>query len=339
MSKNIDWKNLGFQYMQTNAYVYATCTNGSWSTVQQCEETHIPLHIAATCLHYGQACFEGLKAFHQKDGRVAIFRAERNAERLQHSAQRMMMEPVPQKLFLEACDTAVRINRDYVPPYGTGACLYLRPLLIGTTPRVGLNPAQDFLFIVLTVPVGPYYKNGFYPVEACVQTEYDRAAPRGVGNVKAAGNYAASLLPGHEAKEKGYSISLYLDAARHEYIDEFGTSNFFGIMNGSTYVTPESRTILPSITNESLQRIAADTGLTVSHRPIRIDELSSFDEVGACGTATVITPVSRIHYGNTVYTFGDGEHAGEISKRLYSAITRIHYGEQEDPYGWLRYVD
>ncbi len=332
---NIDWKNLGFQYMPTNGYVFAKCTRGEWGELQFSREETLPLHIAATCVHYGQSCFEGMKAFCRKDGTIALFRPDQNADRLARSARRLLMEPVPPQLFIDACKKAVQQNREFVPPYGNGASLYVRPLLLGTSPRVGLNPSEEFLFIVLVTPVGPYYKDGFSPVEACIQTEFDRAAPRGMGNIKAAGNYAASLLPGHQAKEQGYSISLYLDATGHEYIDEFGTSNFFGIRDSSTYVTPESESILPSITNLSLQQIAGDRGITVERRLVRIEELENFDEVGACGTATVITPISRIHYGDKVYTFGDGAHAGKVCSDLFHSIQQIQYGERDDIYGWM----
>jgi branched-chain amino acid aminotransferase len=298
----------------------------------------LSVHAAATCLHYGQACFEGLKAFGRKDGGIGIFRPEENGKRLAASAQRLVMEPVPQELFVEACRTAVELNRDYVPPYGTGASLYIRPLLIGTTARVGLKPAEEYLFVVLAMPVGPYYKDGFFPVKALVQEEYDRAAPKGVGNIKAAGNYAAGLLGDILGKKKGYPICLYLDSGSHRFVDEFGTSNFLAISDDGKYVTPDSSSVLPSITNTSLQQIARDFGLSVQRRPIPITELDRFVEIGACGTAAVITPICSVTYGEKVYAFGKEDTAGETLTRLYKEIQGIQYGDVEDRHDWMTFV-
>ncbi|MBD3240683.1 MAG: branched-chain amino acid aminotransferase [Chitinivibrionales bacterium] len=339
MAKDIDWANLGFSYMRTDCHVQAEFRDGAWGDLEVCREPVMQLHIAATCMHYGQACFEGLKAFGRKDGSVALFRPLENARRLANSAKRLVMQPVPEELVVEACRQVVRLNRDYVPPYGTGASLYIRPFLVGTTPRIGLKAAEEYTFVVLCTPMGPYYKEGFSPVKAYVQERYDRAAPRGVGHVKAAGNYAAGMMGDMEAKEKGYPICLYLDPEQHRYIDEFGTSNFIGITADGRYVTPDSASVLPSITNKSLQTIAEEFGMAVERRRVQVTELKSFAEVGACGTAVVITPVHSILHGETLYSFGAEDRAGETLTRLYRQITGIQYGEIEDRYGWMVGID
>ncbi len=335
MAAALDWKNLGFSYMNTGAYVTATYRDGSWGPVETESRTYIPLHIAATALHYGQACFEGLKAFRQKDGRVAIFRPEQNAKRLISTAERLVMQAPSIELFNDAVKKAVELNMEFVPPYGTGASLYIRPLLIGISPHVGIHASEEYLFAVLAMPVGPYYKDGFFPVNAIVQEKYDRAAPRGVGNVKAAGNYAAGMRGDMDAKSKGFPICLYLDAATRRNVEEFGTSNFMGITNDKQYITPDSQSILPSITNESLQVIAQDLGFTVEKRPVPVESLDIFSEVGACGTATVITPVHSIQHGDKVYRFGSPDKAGETLTRLFQEIQGIQYGELQDRHEWM----
>ncbi|NLD99453.1 MAG: branched-chain amino acid aminotransferase [Fibrobacter sp.] len=335
MAPNIDWKNLGFTYMQTECYVRADFKNGTWGKLQVCKEPYMQMHIAATCFHYGQACFEGLKAFTQKDGSVAVFRPEQNARRMNDTAKRLMMQTIPEELFLEAVNTVIMLNKDWVPPYGTGASLYLRPLLIGSSAHVGVHPSEEYILLVLCMPVGPYYKNGFFPVKALVQENYDRAAPKGVGNVKAAGNYAAGMMGDFDGKKKGYPISLYLDSATHTCIDEFGTSNFFGITKDNHYVTPDSTSILPSITNSSLQILAKDFGMVVEKRAIPFTELTQFTEVGACGTAAVITPVYSITRGDSVFRFGKENEAGPNLTRFFKQIQGIQYGEIEDKHGWM----
>lgn len=335
MALQIDWKNLGFQYMQTDSYVRIDYTNGKWGSIQVCKDTMMQLHVAATCLHYGQACFEGLKAFSQEDGSIVIFRPDENARRMIDTANRLMMIAPPVELFNEAVKAVVLENKEWVPPFGTGASLYLRPLLIGSSPHVGIHPSEDYVFILLCMPVGPYYKDGFFPVKALVQEAYDRAAPHGVGNVKAAGNYASGMMGDFSGKASGYPISLYLDSSSHKYIDEFGTSNFFGITKDNRYVTPASSSILPSITNKSLQVIAADMGMNVECRPILFDEISNFTEIGACGTAAVITPVYSVTRGDKTYTFGNERQAGVVLTKLFKAIQGIQYGEIEDRHNWL----
>ncbi len=335
MALQIDWKNLGFKYMQTDSYVRIDYTNGMWGSIQVCKDPMMQLHVAATCLHYGQACFEGLKAFSQEDGSIVIFRPDENARRMNDTANRLMMIAPPVELFNEAVKTVVLENKEWVPPFGTGASLYLRPLLIGSSPHVGIHPSEDYIFLLLCMPVGPYYKDGFFPVNALVQENYDRAAPHGVGNVKAAGNYASGMMGDFSGKTAGYPISLYLDSSTHKYIDEFGTSNFFGITKDNRYVTPASTSILPSITNKSLQVIAADMGMNVECRPILFDEIANFAEIGACGTAAIITPVYSVTRGEKTYTFGSEKQAGVVLTKLFKAIQGIQYGEIEDRHGWL----
>jgi len=338
MIKQIDWKNLGFAFVQTDCFVKSEFKNGAWGPLEVCTEPFITLHIAATCLHYGQACFEGQKAFSRKDGSIAVFRPGENAQRLIDTAKRLVMEPPPLGLFLEAAELVIKRNRDYVPPYGTGASLYLRPFLLGTSPHIGVHPSEEYVFMLLATPMGPYYKNGFFPVKAYVQEKFDRAAPRGVGNVKAAGNYAAGMMGDLEGKDMGFPICLYLDSSEHKYIDEFGTSNFMAITRDGKYVTPDSTSVLPSVTNKSLQQIALDFGMMVERRKVAVGELSDFAEVGACGTAVVITPIYSIQRGDRLYTFGKEDQAGPTLTKLFTEIQNIQYGEIEDRHGWMHKV-
>ena len=327
----LEWQKLGFEYLPTKGFIRADFADGAWGPLRVETDPYISLHIATNCLHYGQAVFEGLKAFTGCNGEIGIFRPEKNSERLARSADRLCMEVVPDNMFLEACRMAVCVNRDYVPPYGTGASLYLRPLLIGTEPTVGISKSHTYTFIVLTTPVGPYYKNGFSPVEAVVIEGYDRAAPLGTGQTKCAGNYAASLKPYYTAKSLGYPIVLFTDPREHKYVDEFGTSNFFGITHAREYKTADSTSILGSITNDSLQVLAAEMGLAVIKEQIPLASLDQFAEVGACGTAAVITPISAVHYGERCYTFGKPDQAGATLTALFQTLQGIQYGETRRP--------
>lgn len=331
---DIDWQNLGFQYIQTECFVKSVWKNGSWSPLERVEEPYVKMHIAATSLHYGQACFEGLKAFRGRDGLVRVFRPDENARRMTSSADRLVIPQVPDHLFLDAVHTAVRENENYIPPYGTGGSLYIRPLLFGSGAKIGLQSSDEFTFLVLVVPVGDYYKGGLSPVTAIVMEQYDRAAPKGVGHVKVGGNYAADLLPNITGKKAGYPINLYLDAQNRRTIEEFGTSNFFGLV-GNKYVTPDSESVLPSITNKTLMQMAEDEGMIVERRPIDIDEVSQFEEVGACGTAVVITAVTRIVRGSKVMDVGSNpDMVGPRLMKLYKKVRAIQYGEADDPHGW-----
>ena len=337
---NIDWKNLTFGYTKTNYNVRSYFRDGKWGSLEVSSEETINIHIAATALHYGQEAFEGLKAFRGKDGKIRVFRWEENAKRLQKSAEAILMEPVPSELFKKAMIKAIKLNESFVPPYGSGASLYLRPLLIGSGPQVGVSPAKEYLFMIFVTPVGPYFKEGFNPVDIEIVRDYDRAAPQGTGNVKVGGNYAASLRAGVRAHDEGYAASLFLDAKTKSHIDEAGPANFFGIKEGK-YVTPDSSSILPSITNMSLRVIAEDMGLTVEKRNINVEELASFDEVGACGTAAVISPIKRIHDRDTDvdYLYCKDGKAGPISTKLYETLQGIQLGEVEDKYDWNTIIE
>lgn len=333
--KDIDWKNLGFGYIKTDCNARCYWKNGKWGAVELTSEENIPIHMAATCLHYGQEAFEGLKAFRGSDGRIRIFRMEENAKRLISSGDYLRMAAPSVELFTEAVLKVVKANERFIPPYGTGASLYIRPLLVGTGPQVGVKPAEEFLFLVFVTPVGPYYKEGFHPIKAIVDRDHDRAAPLGTGHIKAGGNYGASLISGDWGHEQGYASVIYLDAAHKKYIDECGAMNFFGIRD-NTYITPKSHSVLPSITNMSLCRLAEDMGLKTERRNIELEEVASFQEAGGCGTAAVISPLSSIYdplYDKT-YTFGDGASAGKWSTLLYNSLRGIQLGDKPDTYGW-----
>ena len=295
----------------------------------------ITLSVAANVLHYGQAIFEGMKAFACKDGKVRIFRPDENAKRLNSSARQLVMAEFPEDRFVEAVREVVRDNIDYVPPYGTGGSLYIRPVMFGTQPQIGVNASNEYELVIMVMPVGPYYKNGIKPVDAMISLDYDRAAPRGTGHIKAAGNYAASLLSSKICKEKFHCpVALFLDPATHTYVDEFSTSNFLAITKDGKYVTSLSNSILPSVTNKSLMTIAADLGMDVERRPVKATELPDFAEVAACGTAVVLTPVGRIFHGDKVYDYHLTE-IGPVLKKLYDRMQEIQHGEVEDTHNWM----
>ena len=338
--ENINWADLTFGYMKTDYNIRSYYKNGKWSDLEISDSEQINLHIAATCLHYGQESFEGLKAFKGKDGKVRIFRIRENALRLQASSQGIMLAEVPVELFEKAVVGVVKQNLRFVPPYESGASLYIRPLLIGTSAQVGVKPATEYLFIIFVTPVGAYFKTGFKPSPYAILRQYDRAAPQGTGNIKVGGNYAASLVAGDIAHKKGYSAVLYLDSKEKKYIDECGPANFFGIKN-NTYITPESKSILPSITNKSLMTLAEEMGMKVERRPIPIEELPTFEEAGACGTAAVISAISRIDDldENKSYLFSKDGEPGTLSLKLYNKLRAIQYGNEEDKYGWITVVE
>ena len=331
--ETIDWKNLGFGYSKTDFNVRSWYRNGQWGALEISDSETINIHMAATSLHYGQEAFEGLKAFRGKDGRIRVFRMIENARRMQRSAAGVMMAEVPDSLFIESVKKTVKLNERFVPPFESGASLYIRPLLIGTGAQVGVKPADEYLFMIFVMPVGPYFKEGFKPTDLVIYREYDRAAPLGTGKIKVGGNYAASLVAGQRAHENGFSSVLYLDAREKKYIDECGPANFFGI-KGNKYITPKSSSILPSITNMSLRQLAADMGLEVEERPILVEELASFDEIGACGTAAVISPIKRIYDSDLDKEYNYGTEPGVISQKLYEKLRGIQYGTEPDPYGW-----
>ena len=334
--ENIDWAGLDFGYRKTDWNARSVFKDGAWGELEFTQSEFIPMHMAATCLHYGQEAFEGLKAFRGKDGKVRIFRLEENAKRMIRSAEYTVMAAPSVEMFCEACVEVVRRNEKYIPPYGTGASLYLRPLLVGTGAQVGVKPATEYLFVVFATPVGPYFKEGFRPISVMVDRHHDRAAPLGTGRVKVGGNYAASLLSGEIGKRAGYSNVLYLDAKEKKYIDECGAANFFAIRDGA-YITPRSSSILPSITNMSLRELAADFGLRVEDREVALAEVPTFEEAGACGTAAVISPIGKIYDPDNekTYVIGDGVSAGPWSVKLYDALRAIQFGEAPDTRGWV----
>ena len=296
--------------------------------------------MAATTLHYGQEIFEGLKAFRGADGKIRIFRLEENAKRMRESAKGLLMEPIPVELFEEMCIKAVKLNERFIPPYGTGASLYIRPLEIGMTPRIGVKEADEYLFIIMVTPVGPYFKGGFKNTNMCIMRQYDRVAPQGTGRWKVGGNYAASLGAGHKAHELGYSAVLYLDPKEKKYLDECGPANFYAIKDGK-YITPKSDSILPSITNMSLMDIARDMGIEVEQRPIAVEELAECSEAAACGTAAVCSPIGEIDdLDNGIkYVMSKDGKPGPVTTRLYNHLNAIRLGETPDTHGWNTIVE
>ncbi len=335
---NIDWGSLPFGYFKTDYNIRCYYRNGKWGELEVSSSEMINIHMAATALHYGQEAFEGLKAYRGKDGKVRLFRWEENAKRMANSAYGIMMAKVPENIFRDAIFRAVEMNAKYIPPYGTGASLYIRPLLMGSGPQVGVKPANEYLFMVFVTPVGPYFKEGFKPVPIEVVRDFDRAAPLGTGSYKVGGNYAASMLPAHRAHSDGFASVLFLDALEKKYIDEAGPANFFGIKD-KRYITPKSRSILPSITNMSLEQIAEDIGLTVERRQVPIDELDTFEEAGACGTAAIISPISKIYDRMNNKTYEYGEIAGPYSTKLYITLRGIQEGEIEDKHNWTTILE
>lgn len=281
-----------------------------------------------------------MKAFMGKDGKIRLFRWRENWKRLASSSRGILMAEVPEDIFKEAIDRVVLENKHFIPPYGTGGSLYIRPLLIGTGARVGVSPADEYLFMVFVTPVGPYFKEGFKPVKMQLVRDYDRAAPLGTGNIKVGGNYAASLRAGERAKGEGFAAPIFLEAKEKKYIDEAGPANFYGIKN-NTYVTPESASILPSITNMSLRTLAEDLGLKVERRHITVEELATFEEAGACGTAAVISPIGEIHDRDTgdIYKISKDGNPGPWSEKLFKTLQGIQYGEVEDKFNWCDIVE
>ena len=340
MHNEIDWANLTFGYMPTDYNVRCYYRNGKWGEIEVSSSDTINIHMAATALHYGQEAFEGLKAFSCPDGKVRVFRLQENAARLQSTCRGIMMPELPTELFEAMVKKVVRLNERFLPPYESGAALYIRPLLIGTGAQVGVRPADEYLFMIFVTPVGPYFKGGFNTTNYVIVREYDRAAPHGTGTFKVGGNYAASLRANKRAHDLGYSCEFYLDAKEKKYIDECGAANFFGIKN-NTYVTPKSSSILPSITNKSLMQLAEDLGMKVERRPIEVEELATFEEAGACGTAAVCTPIGEIvDLDNDIkYTLAKDGNPGEMTTKLYNHLRGIQDGEIEDIHGWCDFVE
>lgn len=343
---NINWDTLGFDAYQTRTLVYSCHQDGRWSPAATTENFSFQLNPFAQVLHYAISCFEGLKAFRQKDGRIAIFRPDQNAARMARTAAYLGL-PVPDEaLFIEMCERCVKENLEFLPPYGHQASLYIRPLLMGIHPQMQLVPHPEAIFAVMCAPVGSYYGEHLKSFAGVVPGNYDRAAPKGSGSYKIGANYAATFKPYKTAHDQGYTELLYVDSATRSHIDEFGSSNFFGI-KGNKYITPLSDSVLPSITNKTLREVAEDFGMEVEIRPVPVTELAEFEEAAACGTAVVITPMSHIDIKPVLeedaiarsYRFTPDGEVGPVCTKLYRRITGIQFGEIEDTHGWCHYVD
>ncbi len=336
----MDWSNLPFGLHETDYNIRCHYRNGEWGELEISSSQYLDIHMSATALHYGQQAFEGMKAYRGKDDEIRIFRWKENFKRMQNSAHGILMEPVPEEVFKNAIIKAVKLNEKYLPPHGTGAALYIRPLLFGSGAEIGVKPAKEYTFVVFVTPVGPYFKEGFNPIKIAIVRDTDRTAPQGTGMYKVGGNYAASLQGIKKTKDAGYAQPLYLDAKEKKYIDEIGAANFFGIKD-NTYITPKSDSILPSITNKSIMEMAPDMGLKVERRPVPVEELETFEEVGACGTAAIIAPIGEIadlDEGKT-YTYSKDGKPGPISTKIYNKLLGIQFGDEEDPYNWVEIIE
>ena len=336
-SANLDWSRLGFDFQPTAGFVKFTWANGCWDSGVFDPDPYLRLHVMSSAIHYGQAVFEGAKAHQCADGSVRLWAVRENARRMRQGCFRMMMPEVPESMFVRGCEWAVAGNLAYVPPYETKGAMYLRPYIFGHGPQLGLSPAPNFHFCVLAVPVSSYYGGGIKPIDALVVEKNDRAAPQGVGNIKAAGNYGSDILVSIYARGDGYPTVLYLDALTKQYVEEFSVSNFIGIKyarqgHKAKYVTPQTNTVLRSITNELLMRLAssADFDMDVERRPIHVDELDTFDEVAGCGTAVVVMGIKSLTYkGRKI------EYKGiDTISKLYETYRAIQFGEAEDPCQW-----
>jgi len=335
--KAIDWSSLGFEYTRTDYRFVARHTKGEWSEGELITDEVMHIHEGSPALHYAQQCFEGMKAQTAKDGSIQLFRPELNCERMANTADRLSMPRVPEALFLRGVKEAVRANAAWVPPYGSGASLYIRPLLIGIGENMGLRPAREYEFRVIVSPVGPYYKSGGLSVIKLAVSDFDRAAPHGTGDVKAGANYPGGLYATRKAQEAGANEALYLDAAERKYIEEAGSANIIIYTRDNKLITPKSAAILPSITRRSIMDIAArELGLETEERPIDLRaELDTFEEVAACGTAAVLSPVGKIWFDDAWHSFyGDGETVGPVMQQLYDLLRQIQSGEKSDTFGW-----
>ena len=338
--KKIDWENLSFGYEKTDYNVRCYYRDGKWGEIEVSSDENINIHMAATCLHYGQEAFEGLKAYRCPDGKVRVFRPEENAARLQRTCRGIVMPEPPTELFVEMIKKVVRLNQEYIPTYESGATLYLRPLLIGVGDIIGVHPADEYIFTIFAMPVGNYFKGGLAPTNFLIQDDYDRAAPHGTGAAKVGGNYAASMLPGKIAHDRNFSDVIYLDPATHTKIEEVGSANFFGITADNEFVTPLSPSILPSITKFSLLYLAENRfGMKAIQGDVKISELDKFVEAGACGTAAVISPIGGVQHGDDFHVFYSETEVGPVTRKLYDELTGIQFGDVEAPEGWIVKVD
>ena len=337
--KDLDWGNLDFAYRETDYSYVSNWKNGEWDEGGLTPDHTITLSECAGIFHYCQEVFEGLKAYTTEDGSIVCFRPDLNAERMYNSAERLEMPPFPKDRFVDAVKQVVAANAAWVPPYGSGATLYIRPLMIGSGEVIGVAPAPEYQFRILVTPVGPYFKGGLKPIKLCV-SKYDRAAPHGTGNIKAGLNYAMSLKPTMDAHRAGYAENLYLDSQSRTYVEETGGANVMFVDKDGVLVVPQSHTdsILPSITRRSLVQVAKDLGMTVVERPVTWKEVvdGSFVECGLCGTAAVISPVGEIHDDDTVVTFPEGhDEMGPVMTKLRETLTGIQDGAIEDKHGWV----
>lgn len=337
--KDLDWENLGFSYQETDKRYVANYSDGEWDSGALISDSNIVINESAGVLQYCQQVFEGLKAFTTKDGSIVTFRPDLNAERMLDSAEVLQIPPFPKDKFLEAVDQVVEANAAWVPPYGTGASLYLRPFIFASKPVISIRPAEGYQFRLFGTPVGPYFKGGVKPLTLCV-SDYDRAAPRGTGNIKAGLNYAMSLRAHIEAHQDGFDENMYLDAATRTYVEETGGANFIFVTKDKEIVTPKSESILPSITKKSILYIAENyLDLKVTERPVKLEELKDFAEAGLCGTAAVISPVAKVVDGDEEISFPSGmEEMGAVTKKLYDTLTKIQLGDIEAPDGWIRKI-
>lgn len=340
--QGLDWDNLSFSYRKTSAIIVSRFKDGQWTAPEVSKDFDFHFNAFAGVFHYGSACFEGLKAFRGVDGKVRIFRPDENAKRIRRSAARLGMAAPSEEMFIKMCAMCVQENIDFLPPYGHNASMYLRPVIEGVNPQINICPSDEVLFAVMCLPVGNYSKAAsLQPVDAVISRNYDRAAPNGTGSYKIAANYAMSLYPYTLAHKIGYTELLFLDPATKTSVDEFGTSNFIGI-KGNTYVTPLSDSVLPSITNKSLRTLAEDLGMKVEMRRIPVEEISEFEEIDACGTAVVITPIKSVTDKTELesqsvtakYQMPSGEKCGRSSLKLFNLIRGIQNGEESDIHGW-----
>jgi branched-chain amino acid aminotransferase len=333
---DIDWGKLGFDYIKTDLRYISVWKDGKWDDGRLTEDNTLQISEASTVLHYGQSSFEGLKAYTTKEGKIQLFRPDRNAARMNESCDKLLMPNIPEEKFIDAVMQVVKANEKYVPPYGTGATLYIRPVIMGVGDNIGVKPAPQYIFTVFCMPVGPYFSGGLKPCNFVVQDEYDRAAPHGTGKQKVGGNYAASLQAHKKAAESGYADCIYLDPATHTKIDEVGAANFIGITKKGEFVTPNSSSILPSITKYSLLYLAEHyLKMPVYERDVFVDNLDEFAEAGACGTAAVITPIGAIDYKGTRHVLHSETEVGPVIKKLYDTLYGIQLGDVEAPEGWI----
>ena len=338
--KNIDWENLGFGYVQTEKRYVSNFKDGKWDDGVLTEDANIVLNECAGVLQYAQTVFEGMKAYTTEDGRIVVFRPDLNAKRMVDSAKRLEMPPFPEERFVDAIEKVVKANAEYVPPYGSGATLYLRPYMYGSNPVIGVKPANEYQFRIFATPVGPYFKGGAKPVTICI-SDFDRAAPHGTGHIKAGLNYAMSLHAIVTAHANGFDENMYLDSATRTKVEETGGANFIFVTKDNKVVTPHSNTILPSITRRSLMYIAEHyLGLEVEERDVYVEELKDFAECGLCGTAAVISPVGKVVDHGKEICFPSGmEKMGPITQKLYDTLTGIQMGRIEAPEGWLKVIE